>query len=39
VLPPDSELHLSRREVGGLVLYSLSQAPAAAIEQFVVPEQ
>lgn len=39
VLPQGSSLHLSRRELGELVLYSLSQSPATALDRFVLPEQ
>lgn len=39
-LPADSPLHLARRELGGVVLYALSNAPPrAALDQFVLPEQ
>jgi hypothetical protein len=39
-LPAGSALHLARREVGGLVLYALSESPARAVlTGFTVPEQ
>ena len=38
VMPAGSKLHLARRELGELVLYALSPAPAdAALMQFVMP--